>query len=248
MKEKMQSKTTKISKQSRGVALTSDELGQLLRSINQSSLVQTHKLALRLLMLCLIHRSALIEAKWEEINFEQEEWSIPGERMKSNKPHSVLLSKQALAIFEELKELSSGSEWVFPREKNLNQPISKITLKAAVSTLRNDVKDFEIKDFRLTASSYLREAGFNLETIKKALGHETKSLRESLILTQNARQKIIEPSFSAIDFNLSQYDKKPKHDGPNPAVACRLKRFDTPEREMMQWWADFVSGPTSSQA
>lgn len=244
----MQSKITKTRKQGREVALTSNELGRLLRSIDQSSLVRAHKLALRLLMLCLIRRSALIEAKWKEIDFEQAEWSIPGERMKSNKPHLVLLSNQALSILEELKELSSGSEWIFARENSLHQRTSKIVLIAAVSTLQNDAKDLTIKDFRLTATFHLREAGFNLEVIKKALAHETESLRESLILTLNARQKITDPSFSTIDFILSQYDKKPNHDAPNPTVACRLERFDTPEREMMQWWADFVSGQTSSNA
>jgi len=248
MEAKMQSENTKIRIQGREVALTSDELGRLLISIDQSSLVRAHKLALRLLMLCLVRRSALIEAKWEEINFEQAEWSIPGERMKNKKPHLVLLSKQALAIFEELKGLSSSSEWIFARENSLHQPISNITLNTEVNTLKHDVKDYVIKDFRLTGSFYLREAGFNLEAIKHALGHETESLRESLILTQNARKKITDPSFSTIDFILSQYDKKPKHDTPNPTVACRLERFDTPEREMMQWWADFISGLTSSHA
>ena len=242
----MQCEKTKIRKQGREVALTSDELGRLLISIDQSSLVRAHKLALRLLVLCLVRRSALIEAKWEEVDFERAEWSIPGERMKSKKPHLVLLSKQALAIFEELKGLSSGSEWIFARENNLHQPISKFILNAAVSTLKHDVTDCAIKDLRLTGSFYLREAGFNLEVIKKALAHETESLRESLILTQNARKKITDPLFSTIDFILSQYDKKPKNDTPNPTVACRLERFDTPEREMMQWWADSVSGFTAS--
>jgi len=41
------------------------------------------------------------------------EWSIPGERMKKNKPHLATLSRQTVAMFEELRVLASGSEWVF---------------------------------------------------------------------------------------------------------------------------------------
>ncbi len=99
---------------SRDVALTPTEIGKLLRAIYQSSMKRSHKLALHLLILCMVRKSELIEARWEEIDLENAEWAIPGERMKKDKPHLVSLSRQAVAMFEELKGLASGSEWVFP--------------------------------------------------------------------------------------------------------------------------------------
>lgn len=165
------------SAKSRDVSLSSDELGRLLRLIYQSSMKRAHKLALHLLILCMVRKSELIEAKWDEINFEKAEWSIPGERMKKDKPHFVPLSRQALAMFEELKGLASGSEWIFPSRSNLHQPIAKSTLNAAVRTLEHDVQDFVIHDFRRTASTHLHEAGFNSDWVEKALAHETKGIR-----------------------------------------------------------------------
>lgn len=162
---------------SRDVALTPDELGRLLRAVYQSSMKRAHKLALHLLILCMVRKSELIEAKWEEIDFERAEWAIPGERMKKDKPHLVPLTPQALAMFEELKGLASGSEWVFPSRSNLHQPIAHSTLNAAVRTLEIDVRDFVIHDFRRTASTHLHEAGFNSDWIEKALAHETKGIR-----------------------------------------------------------------------
>lgn len=162
---------------SRDVALSSDEVGRLLRSIYQSSMKRANKLALHLLILCMVRKSELIEARWGEVDFDEAVWSIPGERMKKDRPHVVPLSKQALAMFEELKGLSSGSDFIFPSRSSLNKPIAHSTLNVAVRTLDLDVRDFVLHDFRRTASTLLHEAGFNSDWIEKCLAHETKGIR-----------------------------------------------------------------------
>ncbi|RDE48842.1 MAG: DUF4102 domain-containing protein, partial [Candidatus Accumulibacter meliphilus] len=50
------------SARSREVALSSDEVGRLLRAIYQSSMKRAHKLALHLLILCMVRKGELIEA------------------------------------------------------------------------------------------------------------------------------------------------------------------------------------------
>lgn len=177
------------SARSRDVALSSEEVGKLLRAIYQSSMKRAHKLALHLLILCMVRKSELIEAKWEELDLEKAEWAIPGERMKKDKPHLVSLSRQAVAMFEELKGLASGSEWVFPSRGDLKQPIAKSTLNVAVRALAIDVRDFVIHDFRRTASTHLHEAGFNSDWIEKCLAHETKGIRGVYNRAQYADQR-----------------------------------------------------------
>lgn len=152
---------------SRDVALTPEEVGKLLRGIYQSSIKRQHKLALHLLILCMVRKSELLEARWAEINFENSEWNIPAERMKKDKPHLVPLSKQALAMFEELRVLASGSEWVLPSRGSLKEPIAHSTLNQAVRSLDCGIRDFVIHDFRRTASTQLHEAGFNSDWIEK---------------------------------------------------------------------------------
>ncbi|NCS66615.1 MAG: integrase [Hydrogenophilaceae bacterium CG1_02_62_390] len=177
------------SARSRDVALSSEEVGKLLRAIYQSSMKRAHKLALHLLILCMVRKSELIEAKWEELDLEKAEWAIPGERMKKDKPHLVSLSRQAVAMFEELKGLASGSEWVFPSRGDLKQPIAKSTLNVAVRALAIDVRDFVIHDFRRTSSTHLHEAGFNSDWIEKCLAHETKGIRGVYNRAQYADQR-----------------------------------------------------------
>jgi len=154
-----------------------EEVGKLLRAIYQSSMNRRYKLALHLLILCMVRKTELIEARWEEIDFDKAEWSIPGERMKKDKPHFVPLSRQAVAMVEELKGLASGSEFVFPSRGSLKQPIAHSTLNQAIRALEIDVRDFVIHDFRRTASTHLHEAGFNSDWIEKSLAHETKGIR-----------------------------------------------------------------------
>lgn len=171
------------------VALTPDEIGKLLRAIYQSSMKRAHKLALHLLILCMVRKSELIEARWEEIDFDKAEWAIPGERMKKDKPHLVPLSRQAVAMYEELKGLASDSEWVFPSRGSLKKPIAHSTLNVAVRALEFDARNFVIHDFRRTASTHLHEAGFNSDWIEKALAHEMKGIRGVYNRAQYAEQR-----------------------------------------------------------
>jgi integrase len=148
--------------------------------IYQSDIRQAYKLGLHLLILCMVRKSELIEARWEELDFEKVEWAIPGERMKKDRLHLVPLSSQALAMFEELRGLASGSEYVFPSRNALNK---------AVQSLEIDVQQFVIHDFRRSASTHLHEAGFSPDWIEKALAHETRGIRGVYNRAQYADQR-----------------------------------------------------------
>lgn len=162
---------------SRDVALTTQEIGKTLRGIYKSNIKRQNKLALHLLILCMVRKSELLNARWEEIDFDKAEWSIPAERMKKDRPHLVPLSKQVLAMFEELRTLSSGSEWILPSRNSLKKPVSKSMLNHVVRGLELDVQDFVIHDFRRTASTHLHEVGFNSDWVEKCLAHEQKGVR-----------------------------------------------------------------------
>ena len=61
----------------------------------------------------------LIGAEWDEFDLDHALWIIPARRMKMKTEHVVPLSRQAIAILAELKELSGGSRFVFPgRNRN----------------------------------------------------------------------------------------------------------------------------------
>lgn len=174
---------------SRDVALTADEIGRLLRSIYQSSMRRSNKLALHLLMLTMVRKTQLTEARWDEIDFDNAIWIIDGERMKKKKTQIVALSVQAIEMLKEQKELASGSEWVFPSRNTLNKPISATSLNHTIRTLDLDIQQFVIHDFRRTASTHLHEAGFNSDWIEKCLAHEIGGIRGVYNKAQYADQR-----------------------------------------------------------
>ena len=51
---------------------------------------------------------------WDEVALEEATWTVPGERMKAGNPHRVPLSRRAMAILEEARDLGDGSGIVFP--------------------------------------------------------------------------------------------------------------------------------------
>jgi integrase len=59
-------------------------------------------LALRLLILTAGRLDEAVGARWDEIDFTSAEWTIPKERMKGRRVHTVPLTPQVLALLEQL--------------------------------------------------------------------------------------------------------------------------------------------------
>ncbi|MEN9418293.1 MAG: hypothetical protein RI988_1913, partial [Pseudomonadota bacterium] len=75
-------------------ALSPSEIRLMHRLLETTATLPTIRLALRLVLLTLVRKSELIEATWDEVDFENAVWSIPKSRMKAGKPHNVYLSQQ----------------------------------------------------------------------------------------------------------------------------------------------------------
>src|SRR5437588_2211354 len=97
---------------SRDRALACEEVGKLLRAVYGSSMRRAHKLALHPPLLTMVRKADLIGARWEHVNLDAGEWEIP--ETKTGKPHLVYLSRQARALFAELKDLACGSPYALP--------------------------------------------------------------------------------------------------------------------------------------
>lgn len=171
----------------RDVALSGDEIAQLLKALSRSRAHPAHRIAIHLLLITLVRKGELIGARWEEIDFTRGEWAIPGARMKRDRPHVVYLSAQARGLFEELKPLSCGSDYVFPSRDSLNKPMHGTTINKSLRALGFD--RFTPHDLRRTASTHLHEAGFNADWIEKALAHEAGGIRAVYNKAQYAAQR-----------------------------------------------------------
>ena len=115
----------------------------------------------------------LRHAKWEELDLDKAEWTIPAERMKTRAPHHVPLSRQAVAVLRELKALNGHRAFVFPGRRPI-QPMSKNTVLFALYRLGYHSR-MTGHGFRAVASTLLNELGYRPDVIERQLAHIEKN-------------------------------------------------------------------------
>lgn len=86
--------------------LNDEELAALWRAAEQ--LNYPYGPVFQLLALTGQRKSEVAEARWSEFNLERRLWTIPAERMKSDAPHVVPLSEDAIAVLLDLPRFKGG--------------------------------------------------------------------------------------------------------------------------------------------
>lgn len=135
------------------------------------------RLAMKFLTLTFVRPGELRNARWDEIDEIKAEWRIPAERMKMKRPHIVPLSKQALEVLKELKNHTGKSPLLFPGVRDINKPISDVTLTKLLIILGYIGENkFVPHGIRATASTILNEKGqFKPDVIERQLAHIEKN-------------------------------------------------------------------------
>jgi integrase len=143
---------------------------------NDARLYRLTRLAIRLMMITFVRTGELINATWSEIDLEERQWNIPAERMKMRRPHLVPLSRQAMALLAELKELSvSHNDFIFPSVSNPRKSMSDNTILQGLSRLGYKGK-MTGHGFRAMAMSTIKEKlGYRHEVIDRQLAHAPKN-------------------------------------------------------------------------
>lgn len=165
-------------------SLSPDEIGLMYGYLEKVASGPQFKAAARLLLLTLVRKSELTDAKWAEISFTNALWTIPKERMKRRRDHLVPLSDQAMEIFMALKTFAGGSEYVLPSRYDADAPMSAATLNRTLELVYKAAQadgkaldKFGPHDLRRTGSTLLHEAGYNTDWIEKQLAHEQQGVR-----------------------------------------------------------------------
>jgi len=154
-----------------------NELPELLKQMDAYEGDILTRLAMRFMALTFVRTSELIAAEWGEINRNKAEWRIPAERMKMKTPHIVPLSRQALAILDELEQHSGGKRYVFTSSRSSVKHISNNTILYALYRMGYHGR-MTGHGFRGLASTILNEQGFRADVVERQLAHtERDSVR-----------------------------------------------------------------------
>jgi integrase len=155
-------------------ALSRAELPEFLTKLNAYDGHPITKLALKLMVLIFVRSSELRGARWEEFDFERAEWRISAERMKMGTEYIVPLSRQAIAVIEELRPITGRYDLLFPNRDNLSKPMSENTLLYAMYRMGYHSRA-TVHGFRATASTILHEMGFWPDVIERQLAHAERN-------------------------------------------------------------------------
>lgn len=150
--------------------LTPTELPCLAEALDQEP-NQTAARAIWLYLLTGARKSELLQAKWDDIDWERRELKIT--ETKADRVHYIPLSTVACTLLETMPR-QKDNPYIFPgRIKghplvNISKPWKRVCQKAQLNNVR-------IHDLRRTVGSWLAQSGNSLHLIGKILNHSNQS-------------------------------------------------------------------------
>ena len=165
--------------------LTRYEIKEFFEALQKTATAPTLRLAVKFMLLTGVRKGEFISATWKELDWERATWTIPANRMKAGKSHTVYLSEQAMDILTTLKACYPSSRYLHPGRYDSDEPISNATLNRTIDaavTLINSQQGldqeeflaFSVHDLRRTFSTRLNEALFSEALIELCLAHSKK--------------------------------------------------------------------------
>jgi integrase len=151
------------------------QAAELLRIIDGYTGTFVVKSALQLAPLVFVRPGELRQAEWEHVDLEAKEWRYLV--TKTNTPHIVPLSKQAIEILTNLHPLTGGGRFVFPsaRTPNGSRAMSDVALLAALRRMGVGKDEMTVHGFRALARTILDEVlGFRPDFIEHQLAHAVR--------------------------------------------------------------------------
>lgn len=149
------------------------KVGQILRMVDAFNGGPIVHAALRLMPLLFVRPGELRTMRWADIDLDAAEWRYTASKTKTD--HLVPLSRQAIAILEELRPLTGHlpGGWVFPGGRSPKSPMSNMAINAAYRRMGIDTRnELTGHGWRAVARTLLHEnLNYPPEIIEHQLAH-----------------------------------------------------------------------------
>ena len=146
---------------------------ELLRMIEAYEGTLTVRCALRLAPLVFVRPGELRSAEWTHMDLDAAEWRYTVS--KTNTPHIVPLSTQAIAVLRELQPLTGRGRYVFASALTSLRPMSDNAILAALRRMGIAKEEMSGHGFRAMARTILDEVlGFRPDFIEHQLAHAVR--------------------------------------------------------------------------
>jgi integrase len=173
--------------------LTDDELKVFLRDPKAATRFQRLASAMTILLLTGQRRGELAFARWAEIDFEKNIWTIPPEHSKTGRGHVVPLSDWAVREFEALKRIAKRSAYVLPANGG-SKPIDPKQLTRGVARCQTRMQElgidsFTLHDLRRTCRTGLSRLKIQPHIAERVLNHVQERIAGTYDLWAYADEK-----------------------------------------------------------
>jgi integrase len=181
-----------------------DEIKKIWFGLEKAKMSESMKSALKFLLVTGQRSGEVAGAKWEEFNFRDNWWTIPGSRTKNKKSHQVYLTPMVIDVLGQAR--SHG--WVFPSDKDKQIAPRSVSLAIRNNTEKRTQKkstygdffkvgQFVPNDLRRTAAALMAEAGVNEAPIAKVMNQASSDrtrdpeIRQALEVWEQKLQMIL---------------------------------------------------------
>lgn len=149
--------------------LAPNEIGRLLSALDTSQSIASAR-AIKLLIFTGARRSEVLGMRWSEIDLSVGVWTKAPARTKQRRVHRVPLSKAAIEVLKQQREISGGSEFVFP-SSSARGHLTDIKRAWAHACSQAELQECRLHDLRHSFASILASEGRSLGVIGAMLGH-----------------------------------------------------------------------------
>ncbi len=175
----------KIKQAKNHAALHYSDVPELITKLDKKETIGAY--GLKLCILTATRTGEVIGAKWSEIDFDAEVWTIPKERMKAKKEHQVPLSESAIQLLKKIPR-QVGNDYVFTGLKH-GKPISNM---AMLKLLKQDLgyENYTVHGFRSSFRDWgAEQTSYPREVQEAALAHQLKDKSEAAYARSNHLEK-----------------------------------------------------------
>ena len=149
------------------------QVADILRAMDGYEGTLTVRCALRLAPLVFVRPGELRKAEWEDIDLDAAEWRYTV--TKTNTPHIVPLSRQAVEILREIHPLTGHGRFVFTGARSNTRSMSDNAILAAMRRMGIDKDEMSGHGFRAVARTILDEVlGVRPDYIEHQLAHAVR--------------------------------------------------------------------------
>ncbi|MFL1732503.1 tyrosine-type recombinase/integrase [Moraxella oculi] len=216
------------------------ELPQLLADIDDSNSEPLTKYGFYVMCYTFVRTKELRGMRWAEIDFENNLWHIPADRMKNGLPHIVPLAPQVVKILKDIQAMKLHDEFVFCSNRSRKaETLSENAFTKALKTMGYQGR-MTGHGFRGLASTSLYEMQYPPQAIELQLSHvqgnkTVRAYNEANLLP--ARTRMMNEWANIVDEikhgNFDSYKNKRMTDQSEQAFISFLKALRYKDHEII---------------